>query len=112
MIVGVSASPAAAMILRAVAVPPVKVILATSGWETSAAPTSGPNPVTTFSTPSGRISLASRANSTTLGEANSDGFSTTVLPAASAGPTLLARVMIGEFQGIRAPITPSGSRTE
>ena len=108
---GVSAWPAADMIARAVAVPPVKVILATSGWATSAAPTSGPKPVTTLSTPGGRISCAIRANSITLAEANSDGFSTTVLPAASAGPILLASVMIGEFQGISAAITPSGSRS-
>ena len=54
----------------------------------------------------------SRTSSTTLGEANSDGFSTTVLPAASVGPIFCARVMIGEFQGIIAPIAPSGSRDE
>ena len=98
------------MIRRAVALPPVKVIFATPGWDTSAAPTLGPKPVTTFSTPAGTRSSTARTNSTTLGEANSDGLITSVLPAASAGPTLLASVMIGEFHGISAAITPSGSR--
>ena len=35
---------------------------------------------------------------------------TTVLPAARAGPILLASVMIGEFHGMSAAMTPSGSR--
>ena len=78
----------AAMIARAVAMPPVKVILATPGCATSAAPTSGPKPVTTLRTPAGSSPDAVRTNSTTLAEANSDGFSTTVLPAASAGADL------------------------
>ena len=52
-----------------------------------------------------------RTNSTTLGAANSDGLSTTVLPVASAGASLSAVEISGEFHGIRAAIGPSGSRT-
>ena len=40
-----------AMIWRAAPAPPVKLILAMPGWATSAAPTSGPKPVTTLTTP-------------------------------------------------------------
>ena len=47
-----SARPALAPISRPTAVEPVKAILSTSGWSTSAAPVS-PSPVITFSTPSG-----------------------------------------------------------
>ena len=39
----------------------------------------------------------------------SAGFSTTVLPAASAAPTLAARIASGEFQGTMMPHTPIGS---
>src|SRR5689334_21510458 len=109
MIVGVSAPAAAAITARAVGPPPVSVTLATSGWPTSAAPTVGPKPVTTFTTPAGSRSAISRTNSSTLAEANSLGFSTTVLPQASAGASLLATVISGEFQGRIAAITPSGS---
>ena len=82
-----------------------------SGWATSAAPASGPSPATTLTTPAGSSGSQIRANSTTLGAANSDGFSTTVLPVASAGATFSAAEITGEFQGISAAITPSGSRT-
>ena len=40
----------------------------------------------------------------------SDGLSTTVLPAASAGPIFHEVMSIGKFQGTMAPTTPSGSR--
>ena len=73
-------------------------------------PTSVPSPQTTLSTPGGMRSAVSLANSRQLAEANSLGLSTTVLPAASAGATLLASEMSGEFQGISAAMGPSGSR--
>ena len=67
--------------------------------------------MTTLSTPGGRMSPSSVATSTTLGEANSDGLRTSVFPAASAGAIFCALVISGEFQGMIAAITPSGSRT-
>ena len=41
---------------------------------------------------------------------NSDGFSRTALPAASAGKTFHPAVKIGAFQGVMASTTPSASR--
>ena len=41
----------------------------------------------------------------------SDGFRTTVLPAASAGPIFQLVNMSGKFHGTIWPTTPSGSRT-
>ncbi len=41
----------------------------------------------------------------------SAGFSTTALPAASAGASFCASLAIGEFHGVIAAITPSGSCT-
>ena len=38
-------------------------------------------------------------------------LSTTVLPAASAGPSLAKLIWCGKFQGVTAPTTPQGSRT-
>ena len=38
------------------------------------------------------------------------GFTTTVLPAAKAAPTLAVKTDRGEFQGMTMPITPIGSR--
>ena len=43
--------------------------------------------------------------------ATSDGFSTIVQPAASAGATLQAIWFSGQFQGVIIPHTPTGSRT-
>ncbi|MOA43022.1 hypothetical protein D3C78_1651310 [compost metagenome] len=43
-------------------------------------------------------------------EVNSDGLITTVLPAARAGASFHVSSMSGEFQGVIATTTPSGSR--
>ena len=40
---------------------------------------------------------------------SSDGFSTTVLPHASAGPSFQLAMSRGKFQGVMSPTTPSGS---
>ena len=44
-------------------------------------------------------------------DAYSDGFSTTVQPAASAGATFWANSMSGAFHGMIAATTPTGSRS-
>jgi uncharacterized membrane protein len=44
-----------------------------------------------------------------LAGVSSDGFSTIVLPAASAGATLAAIWLIGQFQGVIIATTPIGS---
>ena len=42
---------------------------------------------------------------------SSAGLSTTVLPAASAGPIFQEAMVSGKFHGTMSPTTPSGSRT-
>ena len=91
--------------------PPVKLTRATSGWEVSARPQGSPWPVTMLTTPGGMpASSISRPNSSIAADACSDALSTTVLPAASAGPSLTATRKSWEFHGTTAATTPSGSR--
>ena len=54
-----------------------------------------PWPVTTFSTPGGRMSAASSASRSVVSGVSSDGLSTTVLPAASAGPIFQTAIISG-----------------
>ncbi|CAM5664595.1 hypothetical protein SVIOM74S_09920 [Streptomyces violarus] len=53
MVTGLSASPATLATCRPIAVEPVKAILSTPRWRSSASPATGPLPVTTLTTPSG-----------------------------------------------------------
>src|SRR5215510_9851003 len=93
-----------------VASDPVNATFATSGCSTSGAPTSGPKPVTTLTTPGGKPAAStSFMNSSTEAEVNSDGLITTVLPAANAGASFHVVNRSGEFQGTIAAMTPSGS---
>src|SRR5512138_2872566 len=93
-----------------VASDPVNATFATSGCSTSGAPTSGPNPVTTLTTPGGKpASSTSFMNSSTDADVNSDGLMTIVLPAASAGASFHVVRSSGEFHGTIAAMTPSGS---
>ncbi len=65
-----------------------------------------------LSTPGGSpASAASSAKSRAVSGVVSAGFSTTVLPVASAGATFQASIIIGKFHGITCPATPSGSGT-
>jgi hypothetical protein len=98
-------------IRRPTSVEPVKAILATSGCSTSRWPQTDPGPATTFTTPAGMpASSAIRWSSTAVSGVNSAGFSTSVLPAASAGATFHEAIVSGKFQGTISPTTPSGSR--
>ena len=54
MVTGLSASPATLATCRPIAVEPVKATLSTPRWRSSASPATGPLPVTTLTTPSGR----------------------------------------------------------
>ena len=75
-------------------------------------PARAPGPTTTFSTPSGSpASDASSAKRSAVSGVSSAGFSTTVLPAASAGPSFQEAIVSGKFQGVISPTTPTGSRT-
>ena len=67
---------------------PVKLTISTWGCDAIASPTTGPYPVTMFSTPAGSpIAMQASASSIAFSGASSLGFSTTVQPAASAGAT-------------------------
>ena len=71
-----------------------------------------PGTHTTFTTPSGRpASSASSAKRRALSGVSSAGFSTTVLPAASAGASFQEAIVSGKFHGVIRPTTPSDSRT-
>ena len=104
--------PAAPCItVRPTSVEPVKPIFATSGCSTSRAPTTEPLPTTTLTTPSGiPASSTSSASRSADSGVSSAGFSTTVLPHASAGPSFQLAMLSGKFQGTIRPTTPSGSR--
>ena len=100
--------------LRATSMParvePVNDTMSTSGWLAMAAPTVGPSPLTRLNTPGGtpaasRISVQMRAENGAI----SEGFKTIVQPTASAGATLQAIWLIGQFHGVINPHTPIGS---
>ena len=92
-------------------VEPVKPIFATSGCSISRCPTTEPLPEMTLSTPSGMpASSASSASRSEDSGVSSAGFSTTVLPHASAGPSFQDAMFSGKFHGVISPTTPSGSR--
>src|SRR3569623_1863523 len=91
---------------------PVNVTLSTSGWLTSASPTTRPEPATMLSTPAGTTaSRASSAIRSAESEVSSTGFITTVQPQASAGASFHIPIIIGKFHGTMAATTPTGSRT-
>jgi hypothetical protein len=90
---------------------PVNEILAGRGSVTSASPVVGPSPNTRLNTSSGRPAAASTSPSfMAVSGVSSAGFSTTVFPAASAGPTLCATRFSGKLKGVMAETTPSGVR--
>ena len=106
-----SVAEARAMISFPTAVEPVNETMSTSGWSTSAWPASGPKPGTMFTTPGGKpASWNIDASSIAVEGVSSEGFRTTVLPAASAGPSFQIAIFRGKFQGVIAATTPTGSR--
>ena len=74
---------------------PVSETMSTSGCSSSACPVGRPGPVSTLNTPFGRISAASSARRTVVIGVVSAGFSTIVLPAASAGPIFQMAIIKG-----------------
>ena len=77
----------------------------------SGSPHSGPNPDSMLKQPGGSTRFINSQIRNTASGASSADFTTTVLPATSAGATFSAISSIGTFQGMIAPTTPSGSRT-
>ncbi len=95
-----SALPVLAPISRPTTVEPVKAIFSTPGLSTSAAPVV-PSPVSTLTTPGGKpASSASSPSRRALSGVCSAGLSTTVHPAASAGPSFQQAISRGKFQGM------------
>ena len=81
-----SCAAAASPIRRPICVEPVKLILSTCGWATSAAPAVSPSPVTTLITPSGIPASATRpAKRSAVSGVCSAGLRTMVHPVAKAG---------------------------
>src|SRR3954454_19719186 len=81
------------------------------GFDTSSSPTSGPGPSTKLNTPGGRSASATHSASSpehtaVLGA----GVHATVLPAASAGATISAGIVYGQFHGVTTATTPFGRR--
>jgi len=69
-----------------------------------------PNPVTMLTAPAGSpaSSISSPSRSAESGVCSA-GLSTTVTPAASAGPSFQAAISSGKFHGMICPTTPTGS---
>src|SRR5687767_625280 len=92
-----------------VTVPPVKEIATTSGCSTRAWPAFAPSPWITFSTPFGSpASMQSCENRKAVIGVSSEGFATTVQPAANAGAIFQVNRYSGRFQGEIQPATPTG----
>ncbi len=105
-----SVSAAALVIARPARVLPVKLIISTSGWLERRDPTPAPSPFTRLNTPAGMpASWQNSANSIDDRGDSSDGFSTQVQPASSAGITFSVTWFIGQFHGVIRPTTPIGS---
>ncbi|MCY1375630.1 hypothetical protein D9M69_630590 [compost metagenome] len=83
------------MIALPVPTEPVSETIRTRSWLTSGLPTVGPRPKTMFTTPAGNSSAMSSASLRAVSGVCSEGLSTTVLPAASAGPSFQAAIISG-----------------
>ena len=102
--------PQLAPMSRPAVVDPVKAILSTPGWSTSARPASSP-PVRMDTVPGGRSAASTiSASSMASSEASGAALTTTVHPASRAGVSLVAISTWGTFQATMAPTTPTGSR--
>ncbi len=92
-------------------VEPVKLTQSTSSASTSAADETGVFPFKRFTTPGGNpTSFRICASSTIASGSCGAGFTTTVLPAASAGATLPAMLTIGKLYDVMHATTPIGCR--
>src|SRR3954466_12790179 len=92
---GVRLSAAAVMTARPVETPPVNDTKVTPGCATSCRPSSGPGPESTFTTPGGNAAANSASTVSTVSGHVGGTFTTVVLPAASAGPSLVIETATG-----------------
>ena len=96
---------------RPTAVEPVKLSLRTRGSARMASHSGpGSSVTTTLTTPSGTPASRRMATiSSAVSGVSSAGLSTTVQPAASAGPILRVAIAAGKFQGVISSDTPTGA---
>ena len=85
--------------------------MSTSGARVRTSPIAGPEPHTKLTTPGGRTASTIRQSSATPSGSLGEGFTTTVLPQASAGPIFPAQLVMGKLKGEMQATTPIGSRT-
>ncbi len=95
------------------AVEPVNEIMSTRGSVANSSATSLAGVGTTLSTPAGMsvCSATKRPSRVAFHGVWGSGLRMTVLPVASAGPSLLRMTSIGKLDGVIAPTTPTGSLT-
>ena len=86
---------AASMILLPVETSPVSEAMRIRGSRISGAPTVSPRPQTMLTTPGGKMLANSSPNRSVVRGVISEGFKTTVLPMAMAGPSFQAAIMSG-----------------
>jgi hypothetical protein len=107
---GISFSAALRAMPRPTSVPPVNDTFRMAGWVTSLSPTVLPAPGKVEKMPGGSPAASTmRASTRQTSGLHEAGFSTTALPAASAGAIFWASDAIGEFHGVIPATTPSGS---
>ena len=93
-----------------VSVPPVMVIAAMPGCDTSVSPMTEPRPVTTCAAPAGTPASCRQSTSRMMASGQSEGgLMITALPAASAGAILCPHSSTGKLNGSRQATTPTGS---
>ena len=104
--------PPASKMRAPTAVEPVNEIMSAFFELTSASPSSGEEPVTTFTTPGGKPTCRHiSANSMMASGSWGAGFITIVFPVARAGPTLPAMFTSGKLYGEMQATTPTGCRS-
>src|SRR4051794_7350486 len=104
-----SEGAALSMILRPVAIDPVKVILPIPGCRDIDAATSF-SQVMTLTTPGGTTSLMISTRRIVDSGVLGDGLIIIVLPARTAGMMCQQAIITGQFQGVIEPTTPIGLR--
>src|SRR5919205_2567840 len=99
--------------MRPTCVDPVNETTRTRSSVVMGVPTSGPSPVTRFTTPFGIPASVRTLTKFTADSGVCDaGLKTTVLPHTSAGMIFHEGIAIGKFQGVMIEHTPSGWRTD
>src|ERR1700755_2507900 len=116
MVLVCAVAPAPLAGILAVSPPPIRLIVRTSSRskKTSAISPAAPGAwVTTLITPFGKpasSATCARIRPAEIG-ASSDGFTTTVLPAATGEITARQESTLAPFQGVKLATTPRGRRT-